>query len=116
MTHYMLSVYMDGGRPPTAEDMAQSFKDVDVFNEELKAQGHWVFAGGLHAPDTSTVVSVKDGDVLTTDGPFAETKEQLGGFWIIQADDLDTALDLARRGAVACRGNVEVRPFQDPVG
>jgi hypothetical protein len=113
MTYYMLSVYMADGDMPSEDEMAQVFKDVDVFNEEVKAAGAWVFAGGLHPADTATVVSVKNGDVLTTDGPFAETKEQLGGFWVIKAADLDAALDWARRGAVACRGHVEVRPFQD---
>ena len=113
MTEYMLSVYMGDGPALTEEEMAQTFKDVDVVNGEMQAQGAWVFAGGLHPADTATVISVKDGDVLTTDGPYAETKEQLGGFWIIRADDLDAALELARRGAVACRGAVEVRPFQD---
>ena len=80
------------------------YKDVDVFNEELKAKGAWVFAGGLHPADTATVVRVKDGEVLTTDGPFAETKEQLGGFWIIEAPDLDAALAWAAKGAAACQG------------
>jgi hypothetical protein len=72
-----------------------------------------VFAGGLHPADTATVVRVQDGDVLTTDGPFAETKEQLGGFWVIQAIDLDEALRWAAQGAVACKNPVEVRPFQE---
>jgi hypothetical protein len=72
-----------------------------------------VFGGGLHPADTATVVRVKDGEVLTTDGPFAETKEQLGGFWIIEAPDLDAALAWAAKGAAACAGPVEVRPFQE---
>ena len=71
------------------------------------------FAGGLHPVDTATVVSYQDGDTVTTDGPFAETKEQLGGFWVIEAPDLDTAISYAARGSKACRGSVEVRPFQD---
>ena len=75
--------------------------------------GAWVFAGGLHPADTATVVRVQDGEVLTTDGPFAETKEQLGGFWIIDAPDLDAALAWAGKGAAACKGPVEVRPFQE---
>ncbi|MGH9282403.1 MAG: YciI family protein [Acidimicrobiales bacterium] len=93
--------------------MEQAFADVDKFNQEIQASGHWVFAGGLHPADTATVVSVKDGEVVTTDGPYSETKEQLGGFWIIRATDLDEALSLAARGAAACRNPVEVRPFQD---
>jgi len=112
MTQYLLSVHgsEDDIDPSTME---QTYKDVDVFNEEVKAGGAWVFAGGLHPADTATVVRVKDGEVLTTDGPYAETKEQLGGFWIIEADDLDAALAWAAKGAGACRAPVEVRPFQD---
>ena len=113
MTQYLLSVHMVEGEPEPAPDvMAQMYQDVDVFNEELKAKGAWVFAGGLHPSDTATVVRIKDGEVLTTDGPFAETKEQLGGFWVIEAPDLDAALALAAAGAAACQGPVEVRPFQ----
>jgi hypothetical protein len=113
MTQYLLSVHMVEGEPEPAPDViAQMYKDVDVFNDELKAKGAWVFAGGLHPSDTATVVRVKDGEVLTTDGPFAETKEQLGGFWVIEAPDLDAALALAAAGAAACQGPVEVRPFQ----
>jgi hypothetical protein len=114
MKQYMLSVHMvEGEATPSPDEMQQAYKDVDVFNAELQAQGAWVFAGGLHPADTATVVRVVDGDVLTTDGPFAETKEQLGGFWVITAPDLDAALALAAKGAAACRGAVEVRPFQD---
>lgn len=112
MTQYMLSVYM-AGDPPSAEEMEQSYKDVDVVNQELKDAGAWVFAGGLHPATTATVVKAQGGEVVTTDGPFVETKEVLGGFWIIQADDLDAALAWARKATVACRGPVEVRPFQD---
>jgi hypothetical protein len=97
--------------------MQRAYEAVDEFNAELQAQGAWVFAGGLHPADVATVVRIKDGDVLTTDGPFAETKEQLGGFWIIKAADLDAALGWAAKGAAACGGPVEVRPFQDePAG
>jgi hypothetical protein len=114
MKQYLLAVHMvEGEETPSAEDMQQTYKDVDLFNSELQAKGAWVFAGGLHPADTATVVRVKDGDVLTTDGPFAETKEQLGGFWIIKADDLDAALAWAAKGAAACKGAVEVRPFQE---
>jgi hypothetical protein len=114
MTQYLLSVHMVEGEPlPSEEDIQQAYKDVDAFNEELKAQGAWVFAGGLHPADTATVVRVKDGEILTTDGPFAETKEQLGGFWVVEAPDLDAALALAAKGSAACKAPVEVRPFQD---
>ena len=116
MTQYLLSVHHAGGdvAPLSEEDMAQSFKDVDAFNKEVQASGNWLFAGGLHAPSTATVVRIgDDNSVITTDGPYAETKEQLGGFWVISADDLDAALELAARGARACRLPVEVRPFQE---
>lgn len=113
MTQYLLAVHSVEGETPSAEDMEQAYKAVDVFNEELQATGAWVFAGGLHPADTATVVRVTNGEVLTTDGPFTETKEQLGGFWIVTAPDLDAALGLAAKGAVACGAPVEVRPFQD---
>jgi hypothetical protein len=114
MKQYLLSVYMVEGEPePSPDEVQQSYRDVDTFNAELQQQGAWVFAGGLHPADTATVVRVKDGEVLTTDGPFAETKEQLGGFWVVKAPDLDAALALAARAATACRAPVEVRPFQD---
>lgn len=114
MTLYLLSVHMVEGDPePPAAEMAQAYKDVDVLNNEIKTAGAWVFAGGLHPPATATTVRIRDGEVVTTDGPFAETKEQLGGFWVIKASDLDEALAWARKATVACRGAVEVRPFQD---
>jgi hypothetical protein len=113
MTQYLLAVHSVEGETPSAEDMEQVYKAVDVFNEELQVTGAWVFAGGLHPADTATVVRVTNGEVLTTDGPFTETKEQLGGFWIVTAPDLDAALALAAKGAVACGAPVEVRPFQD---
>ncbi len=116
MKQYMLSVHMSEDFAPTDDEMQQMFKDVDAFNEEVRGQGAWVFAGGLHPAETATVVRVTDGDVLTTDGPYAETKEQLGGFWVIKANDLDEALAWAAKGAVACKGAVEVRPFQDDAG
>ncbi len=114
MKQYLLAVHMVEGEPePAPDDLAQMYKDVEVFNNELQAGGAWVFGGGLHPADTATVVRVTGGEVITTDGPFAETKEQLGGFWVVNAPDLDAALALAARGAAACRGPVEVRPFQD---
>ena len=114
MTQYLLSVWMVDGDPVPPEDVIQTmYTDVDKFNEEVKAAGAWVFAGGLHPADTATVVKATDGDVVTTDGPFAESKEQIGGFWVIEAPDLDAALAWAAKGSAACRGAVEVRPFQD---
>jgi hypothetical protein len=114
MSQYLLSVYMvEGEEPPSAEAMEHVYRDVDALNQELQAQGAWVFAGGLHPATTATVVRVKDSGVLITDGPFAESKEHLGGFWIIESADLDGALAWAAKATVACAAPVEVRPFQD---
>ena len=114
MTQYLLSVHMiEGAEPPSQEVMEKMFRDVDAVNEEIKAAGAWVFAGGLHPADTATTVRVSDGEVLFTDGPFAETKEHIGGFWVIEAADLDAALAWASKATVACLAPVEVRPFQD---
>ncbi len=113
MTHYMLSVHHVEDEPaPGGEDVQRVFEDVDRFNGELREAGAWVFAGGLMPPETATTVDAGGGRQLVTDGPFAESKEWLGGFWVIEAPDLDAALDWARRGSAACRGPVEVRPFQ----
>ncbi len=116
MTQYLLSVWhddasayeMDFESPEAQRAMAQ----VDAFNSELQTAGAWVFAGGLHPPTSATVVRSTNGEVSMTDGPYAESKEQMGGFWVIEAADLDAALEWAGRGAAACEGPVEVRPFQ----
>lgn len=114
MNQYLLSVYMiDGQEPPSEEDIQAAYRDVDALNTEMQKAGAWVFAGGLHEASTATVVQTKGGDVITTDGPFPEAKEQLGGFWVIKAEDLDAALAWARKATVACQAPVEVRPFQD---
>jgi hypothetical protein len=114
MKQYLLAVHMVEGQPvPSEEEIQRMYKAVDIFNAEVRAEGAWVFAGGLHPASTATVVRAQGGQVVTTDGPFAETKEQLGGFWVIQAPDLDAALGYAARGSAACGGPVEVRPFQD---
>ena len=114
MTQYLLSVHMvEGEEPPSPEAIEEMYRDVDVVNDELRAAGAWVFGGGLHPASTATVVQARDGEVLMTDGPFAETKEQLGGFWVIDSPDLDAALAWASKATVACRAPVEVRPFQD---
>ena len=114
MKQYLLAVHMVEGAPtPPPEVIEKMYKQVDAFNVELQASGAWVFAGGLHPADTATVVRCSDGEVVTTDGPFAETKEQLGGFWVVKAPDLDAALALAAKGSEACGAPVEVRPFQD---
>jgi hypothetical protein len=114
MTQYLLAVHMvEGAEMPSEEAIGRMYADVDAVNEEIKAAGAWVFAGGLHPADVATVVKVQNGDVVTTDGPFAESKEQLGGFWVIEAADLDAALAWAKKATVACQAPVEVRPFQD---
>jgi hypothetical protein len=119
MTQYMLSVHNDPENfdAETAdlspEQMQEMFKAVGDFNDEIQASGAWVFGCGLSPIETTTTVRYKDGDTMVTDGPFAETKEYLGGFWIIKAEDLDAALALAQKASVACQGSVEVRPLQD---
>jgi hypothetical protein len=114
MKKYLLSVYAVEGQPvPSQESIDQAYRDVDALNAELQAAGAWVFAGGLHPSSSATVLQVRDGEVLTTDGPFAEGKEHLGGFWVIQALDLDAALAWGAKATRACAGPVEVRPFQE---
>lgn len=115
MTQYLLSVHTDFDGPmPSMEEMQPVFEAVDRFNNEIQAEGAWVFGGGLTAPSSATVVRAQEaGDPVVTDGPYTETKEALGGFWIVEAADLDAALALATRASVACAGPVEVRPFQD---
>jgi hypothetical protein len=113
MKRYLLSIYQpDAGTPPP-EALDKVMRDLAVLNEEIKAAGAWVFTGGLHPPSTATVVRRTDGDVLITDGPYAEGKEHVGGFWIITAPDLDAALQWGRKAAEATSLPIEVRPFQD---
>jgi hypothetical protein len=115
MSQYLLSVHsVEGevGDPMTDEEMQQSWKQIQVLNEEMRSAGAWVFGGALHGPDTATVVRISEGEVLTTDGPFAESKEHLGGFYIIEADDLDAALAWASKTTAAVRKPIEVRPFR----
>src|SRR5260221_3663672 len=115
MTQYLLSAHSVEGEvrdPMTVEAMQQSYKQVSTLEAEMKAAGAWVFAGRLHDPATATVVRVSDGDVLTTDGPFVESKEHLGGFYIIEADDLDAALAWASKTTAAVSKPIEVRPFR----
>ena len=114
MTRYMLSVHeVEGAELPSDDAMQRVYADVDTVNDEIRAAGAWVFGAGLHPAATATVVSLRGGDVVTTDGPFAESKEQLGGFWVIDVADLDAALSFAAKAAAACRAPIEVRPFQD---
>jgi hypothetical protein len=115
MTKYLLSVHsVEGevGPPMTDEEMQQSWKEIQVLNEEMKSAGAWVFTGALHEPDTATVVHMSGGEVLTSDGPFVESKEHLGGFYVIEANDLDAALGWASKAAAAVRKPIEVRPFR----
>ena len=116
MAKYFLSVQsVEGevGEPMTDEEMQQSWKQIQVLNEEMKSAGAWVFTGALHEPDTATVVRVANGEILTTDGPFAEAREHLGGFYIINAEDLDAALALASKVTRVIGSPIEVRPFAD---
>ncbi len=113
MTQYMLSVnHVEGEPMPNGEDVQRVFDDVDRFNADLQEAGAWVFGGGLMPRETSTTIDNTGAEAIVTDGPFAETKEWLGGFWIIEAPDLDAALAWAHKGSAACQGPVEVRPFQ----
>lgn len=114
MTQYLLSVWHDEEYEVDFEgdDIQRVVAQVDQFNTELQESGAWVFANGLQPASTATVVKVTDGDVSMTDGPYAESKEQMGGFWVVEAADFDQALEWARKGAAACEGPVEVRPFQ----
>jgi hypothetical protein len=117
MSQYLMSVYMvDGAPEPSPEAVQEMYRAVDVVNAEMQAAGIWVFAGGLHPPSTATVVRVHDGEILTTDGPFVEAKEHIGGFWIIDVPDLDAALAWATKATPACAAPVEVRPFQQDPG
>jgi hypothetical protein len=113
---YLLSLQtgeVEPGAPRSQEEMEESFKQIHALNEEIKAAGAWVFGGALHEPDTATVVRMSEGEVLTTDGPFAESKEHLAGFYIIEAGDLDDALAWASKTTAAVGRPIEVRPFRD---
>lgn len=114
MAQYMLSVHSVEGAPARPPDaMEKIYRDVDAFNAELRSAKSWVFAGGLHPASSAAVVRVQEGEVLITDGPFAEGKEHVGGFWVIEAADLDAALAWATKASLACADPVEVRPFHD---
>jgi hypothetical protein len=116
MTQYLLTVHgpaetNEFGSYGSREEMEAAFEATGVFNEQLKTDGYWVFAGGLQPADTATVVDGRGEAPVMTDGPYLETKEVIGGFWVIDAPDLDVALRLAAAGSKACGGKVEVRPF-----
>ena len=106
--HYLVSVIADGTELAIPGEMAA----INALDKRLKAEGLWVFAGGLASPSTATVVDNRVGEPVFTDGPFLESKEYLAGFWIIEAPDLDVALKLAAEGSKACNRKIEVRPFQ----
>ncbi|HEX3839234.1 MAG TPA: YciI family protein [Acidimicrobiales bacterium] len=112
MKQYLLSVYQPDGPPPAAVDLEEITRDVNALADEMKAAGAWVFSDGLFPPTTATVVRLQDGEMLTTDGPYVEGKEHLGGLTIIQAPDLDAALEWGRKSARATTLPIEVRPFQ----
>jgi hypothetical protein len=119
MAQYLLSVHrVDGeaAEPMTNEEMQQSMARIGALEQEMKSSGAWVFSGRLHQPDTATVVRMSGGEVLTTDGPFAESKEHLGGFYIIEAEDLDAALSWASKTTAAINRPIEVRPFWEQPG
>ena len=107
MAQYLMSVLFDAPDLATAQEQAA----IDVFNEQLQAEGHWVFAGGLASPSTATVVDGRDGEPVFTDGPYLESKEHIAGFWIVEAANLDVALRLAALGSKACNRRVELRPI-----
>ena len=109
MAQYLMSVLFDSPGLATSEEAAA----IDVFNEQLQADGNWVFAGGLAAPSTATVIDGRDGEPVFTDGPYLESKEHIAGFYIINADDLDAALGWATRTSATIGMPIEVRPFFD---
>ena len=113
MKQYLLSVYHAEDSIPEPEVVDQITADVNALNAELQQAGAWVFAGGLYPSSTATVVRVEGGDVLITDGPFVEGKEHIGGFWVIKAPDLDSALEWGRKATRACTVPIEVRPLQE---
>jgi hypothetical protein len=121
MKQYLMSVYHPEdpahrsyiGAGVAQADMDAIGADVNALNDEIRKAGAWVFAGGLHPSGTATTLRVKNGEVLTTDGPFAEAKEQVGGFWVIKVANLDEALKWGAKATQACRVPIEVRPFQD---
>ena len=119
MARYMLSVHSVEGdvrEPPTADEMAHNWQQLQIVEAEMKSNGAWVFSARLHGPDTATVVRVANGEILTTDGPFAEAREHLGGFYIVEADDLDAALGWASKVVDLIGRPIEVRAFRDEPG
>ena len=116
MKQYLLSIYQSDGAPPSKEVLEPIMREIYALNEQMQQAGAFVFTGGLHPPSTATVLRVKNNEVLTTDGPYVEGKEHLGGFYVIRAADLDAALKWGRKLAQASTLPIEVRPFQDSGG
>src|SRR5262245_33753501 len=116
MKNYLLSIYQPDGPTPPPDSLNRIMEDVNALVAEIKAAGVWVFNGGLHPPTTATVVRMKGDEVLMTDGPFTEGKEHIGGFFIVKAQDLDAALEWARKAATVNTLPIEVRPFQGEIG
>ncbi|MFI7670959.1 YciI family protein [Nocardia sp. NPDC049526] len=112
MQQYLLSIYQPEGSPPP-ENLDEIMRDLYALNDEIRAAGAWVFAAGLHAPSTATVLRAQGNDVLVTDGPYVESKEYIGGFTVIQAADLDEALDWGKKMAAVLTLPIEVRPVAD---
>lgn len=112
MQQYLLSIYQPDGAPPPPEVLEPIMQDLQAVNAEIRAAGAWVFSGGLYPPSTATVVRLKDSELLTTDGPYIEGKEHIGGFTVIQAPDLDAALEWGGKLARAITLPIEVRPLQ----
>ena len=116
MTQYVMSVYAPAeyseyGAYPSEQAMNEAYADTGAFNQRLRDEGHWVFAGGLASPSTATVVDGRDAEAVFTDGPYLESKEHIAGFWIIEAPHLDAALRLAALGSKSCNRRIELRPF-----
>jgi hypothetical protein len=116
MKQYLLGMYQPDGPTPPPEVLARVMDDLGVINQDIKDAGGWVFSGGLHPASTATVLKFENGQVVTTDGPFAEAKEYLGGFWIVNAEDLDAALAWGRRITEVTTLPLEIRPFRDRDG
>jgi hypothetical protein len=116
MRQYLLSIYQPDGDPPPPALLDKVMREVDAVIDDAKVAGAWVFNGGLRPPTTATVVRLRHRRLLQTDGPFAETKEHIGGFLVIRAPDLESALEWGRRVAQATTLPIEVRPFEDEIG
>lgn len=112
MKHYLLSIYQPDGEG-VPDNLDEIMRDLGALNDEMRAAGAWVFAAGLHAPGTSTVLHARGDDVLITDGPYVEGKEHIGGFTVIRAADLDEALEWGRKLTSVLTLPIEVRPIQD---